>query len=340
MEELLPGVFAVQSPVFELLASMFRLQAHEQLTRGDFAGLAEFDLDLWVDRVRGSLPDDVKQGLEVFFDVESFIGLSMVGFAWRTDAWRSVDAFLTALRAASPHALFESFLQTGFTPEDFPAVEDTERLRAYIARAALPPREKWKLAYLYLEREGTKQQFITLVEQCNALYFSAEWHRLSQIQAANIAELRAKVRSRQDLKREFPYLYLRDAETRVVLAPSVFYHVDSLSAGDDDGNFFITVYGVHMAGLWAGQVEIVPLLKVLADDTRIKIIKALHGGEKFGYELAERLSLSSSTVSHHLGHLAAVGLVVGERDENRVYYRLDVKRLRQLLAVLAQELGG
>ncbi len=300
MEELLPCVFAVQSPVFELLASMFRLQSHERLTRGNLVGLAEFDLDLWVDQVRSKLPDDVKQALELFFDFESFIGLSMVQFAWKTETWRSVDAFLTEMKAASPHALFESFLQTGFTPGDVPAVEDTERIRAYIARTALPTTEKWKLAYLYLERDSTKQEFIKLVERCNELYFSAEWDRLSKIQAANIQELRAKVRSRPDLMRQFPYLYVKDAETTVVLAPSIFYHVDSLSAADDEQALFITVYGIHMAGFWASQIgnqiEIVQVLKVLSDETRIKIIKALRGGEKFGYELAERLDVSSSTL--------------------------------------------
>ncbi len=342
MGEVLPGVFIVRSPVFELLASMFRLQSHERLSRSDSAlALDDFDLGLWVDRVRKVLDVDTREALRVFFDYESYLGLAMIRYAWVNNAWDTVDHFVARLEESSPDTLFAALVQTGYVASDLDDAADAEQVRRYIQRASLPTLEKWKLAYLYLSMDDTKAQFIRLVRACYDSYFADEWDRLRLLQEASIQQL-GTIQNRRGVLQRFPYLtgtFVEDVGTTLVAAPSVFYHVDTFSSYHDQGSpLVITVYGTHYAD--RSQPDTAEALKILADETRIKIIKTLSAGPCFGFELAQRLNLSSSTISHHVALLSSVGVVTPTRQENRVSYELNRSELSRLMASLASALGS
>jgi DNA-binding transcriptional ArsR family regulator len=342
MQELLPKVFVVSSPVFELLASMFRLQSHERLSKGAILSPAQdFDLDQWIERVRQELPDDTMKSLEHFFHIESFIGLSLVQFAWRTNTYSSCDDFLNLLRATSPYDLFALFMQTGYLPGTIEDIHDTAEVTDFIKKSALPEIEKWKLAYMYLDIENTKQRFTELVAKCYALYFKNEWENLKRLQAASIRNLMGQIKTRKDISHRFPYMdekSVLDTDTTIVLAPSVLYHFNALSSDDETGSTLINLYGVRYLDARTGYDEIVESLKLISDETRIKIIKMLNTGPRYGYELAERLNLTSSTISHHLAMLSAARLVSPIRRDNRVYYELNKDNVRELMASLTTTL--
>ena len=59
--------------------------------------------------------------------------------------------------------------------------------------------------------------------------------------------------------------------------------------------------------------EALPIFKVLADETRLKILRALDEKESYVELLAERLSLTPATVSFHMKKLLAAGLVDARR---------------------------
>jgi ArsR family transcriptional regulator len=63
-------------------------------------------------------------------------------------------------------------------------------------------------------------------------------------------------------------------------------------------------------------------LKVLADPTRLAVLRALHGGAKHSGELAAALGVEQSLMSHHLRALRAAGLVESQRDGKAVLYHL------------------
>lgn len=69
--------------------------------------------------------------------------------------------------------------------------------------------------------------------------------------------------------------------------------------------------------------EQVALLKVLADESRLRIVGILATRAATGGELAELLDLRAATVSHHLSRLREVGLVTVEQEGTRRWYRLD-----------------
>ena len=62
------------------------------------------------------------------------------------------------------------------------------------------------------------------------------------------------------------------------------------------------------------------LLRALADDTRLAIMRALLGGARSVTELCEALRLPQSLASRHLAVLRGQGLVLANRRAQRVIY--------------------
>ncbi len=80
------------------------------------------------------------------------------------------------------------------------------------------------------------------------------------------------------------------------------------------------------------------VLRGLADPTRLRIYRLLRRGEACVCEVAAELDLAENLVSHHLGILRRLHLVVDRRDpaDTRwVYYQINA----QTLVALAGELG-
>ena len=62
------------------------------------------------------------------------------------------------------------------------------------------------------------------------------------------------------------------------------------------------------------------ILKVLADEARLRIVRALLQAELSVAELVQALNLPQSTVSRHLKPLKQGGLLSSRRDGTSVYY--------------------
>jgi ArsR family transcriptional regulator len=78
--------------------------------------------------------------------------------------------------------------------------------------------------------------------------------------------------------------------------------------------------------------ELSSILRVIADEKRLRILKLLTQQEMCVCDIVERLGLSQSLVSHHLGVLKQAGLVQDRRDAQWVYYSIDPDRLAELNA--------
>lgn len=70
--------------------------------------------------------------------------------------------------------------------------------------------------------------------------------------------------------------------------------------------------------------------KVLANESRLKLLGHLATGERSVGELAQLVELREPTVSHHLATMKELGLVTVRADGNVRYYRLDNKSLERM----------
>jgi DNA-binding transcriptional ArsR family regulator len=68
---------------------------------------------------------------------------------------------------------------------------------------------------------------------------------------------------------------------------------------------------------------VVETFKAVADSTRAQLIYLLTQREYSVNELAARVPVSASAVSHHLAKLRSIRLVRTRRDGNQIYYSID-----------------
>lgn len=68
--------------------------------------------------------------------------------------------------------------------------------------------------------------------------------------------------------------------------------------------------------------KLMPILKALADENRVRILMALRSGELCACQIIELLDLAPSTVSKHLSILKNAGLVESRKDGRWMYFEL------------------
>ena len=71
--------------------------------------------------------------------------------------------------------------------------------------------------------------------------------------------------------------------------------------------------------------------KIIADETRCKIIFALKAGELCVCDLANVLSMTKSSVSHQLAKMLKAGVVKRRREGKEVYYGLDDRHVEEIM---------
>lgn len=70
--------------------------------------------------------------------------------------------------------------------------------------------------------------------------------------------------------------------------------------------------------------------KIFSDPTRIKIIEYLLDGKRCVSEIADKLEISQSAVSHQLKTLRQSNLVKTEKNGQLVYYELTDDHIRKI----------
>ena len=83
------------------------------------------------------------------------------------------------------------------------------------------------------------------------------------------------------------------------------------------------------------QIEAVAdVFKALGHPARVRMVKAMAGGEKCVCELVDAAGLGWSTVSRHLGVLREAGVVEDERRGQQVMYRVVLPCVHRFLLCL------
>lgn len=79
-------------------------------------------------------------------------------------------------------------------------------------------------------------------------------------------------------------------------------------------------------------VELAEMFRLMSDPTRLKIILACLDAPAAVGEMAERLGISGSLVSHHLRLLRAARLLQADRRGRQVFYVVGDPHIRSMLA--------
>jgi ArsR family transcriptional regulator, arsenate/arsenite/antimonite-responsive transcriptional repressor len=77
------------------------------------------------------------------------------------------------------------------------------------------------------------------------------------------------------------------------------------------------------------------LFKALSDETRLRILKLLEGGELCVCHVVAAFDMSQSKVSFHLGVLKAAGLLKDRKEGKWMHYKIDDSDLFRRLLLLS-----
>ncbi len=83
------------------------------------------------------------------------------------------------------------------------------------------------------------------------------------------------------------------------------------------------------------EETILEMLKAVADESRLALLRLLNDGEGTVGHLAQQVSLGEPTVSHHLARLRKAGLVTLRMAGNQRFYRINdtgLARFKHLIA--------
>jgi ArsR family transcriptional regulator len=78
------------------------------------------------------------------------------------------------------------------------------------------------------------------------------------------------------------------------------------------------------------------LFRALGDETRLRLVERLRGGEQCVCDLTDELEAGQSRLSFHLKTLKDAGLVTDRREGRWVYYALNPEAFDALQAVLGE----
>lgn len=72
------------------------------------------------------------------------------------------------------------------------------------------------------------------------------------------------------------------------------------------------------------------IFKALSDETRLKIVKMLSGGEMCACEILRSFNITQPTLSYHMKILTDCGLINGRREGAWMRYVINTKRYVQV----------
>lgn len=87
-------------------------------------------------------------------------------------------------------------------------------------------------------------------------------------------------------------------------------------------------------------VDCVPVLKALADETRLKIVDMLSKGDLCACKILEHFSITQPTLSYHMRILCESEIVTGIRDGAWMRYSLNKAVLKSMNELIAHLLSN
>ena len=211
--------------------------------------------------------------------------------------------------------------------------DDKEAVRFINQQLSFPPQEKWQTLQFLMDPEGMKQDLLRLLRwHYDHLYSKVEL-RIDELQKGFVEALNEKLDKYGDeyLELLMPVDYSQIKDAKITLAVSHYW---------ETGQYINILDDVYLCGYRVfDRVESrhailagTQVFKTLADETRLNIIRLLAKRAWYGHEIAQRLNISNSTVSHHMGSLVYHGLVQTYRVDNRVYFELIHEEFKRIIS--------
>ena len=344
-----PPVAIDVSAAYEMLMSLVTA-----LDAGD-ADTYEVGPD-WIAEVRARAGEELLARLDSasLGDPDSFIHL--VSLAYDTPAPRDVPAFLAHLRSTDSDEILLHLVQyyaretRRMTPASVirDAIRGDADAQEEFLRTSFADWEPWTQylrSVFAADGEALKANLVGALEEWAERVWAPESVTIMPI-------LERDVDAKREQLRELPMEQFIESATngvefvprpgieRVVMVPSFVNR--PLVSFSEFGEILLIIYPVGDESVSAFSdsppLRLVRLSKALADEKRLRILRALSDGEKTLMELAETFGVAKTTMHHHMIILRSAGLVTVGVGSKR--YRLRSETVPDLGALLSGYLGA
>lgn len=211
--------------------------------------------------------------------------------------------------------------------------------------------EKYRLQSVFIYPDVHRQKVIELIDiaSCSIRKYQKEiqavsndfkvyWERFFEEN-----ELISYLRSRLGIE-------LDDEERRAIIRPAIIIP-SSVNLFDDNQKGEESLYLINLGILFGDEFDlsskvkkqsaeddVIKSLKLLSDKSKFEILSYIKDNRSYGSELAKHFTLTNATISHHMSALLNAGLVILEKEENRVFYRSNVEAVEELLEYCKEKL--
>ncbi|MEC0090337.1 ArsR/SmtB family transcription factor [Paenibacillus macquariensis] len=194
--------------------------------------------------------------------------------------------------------------------------------------------EETKLRYMQLIRLFYNEAFVHWRER-----FKEESERASVIYQAQFHA--NPERFIRDLNKVEPAVYDIPTNFHISFISQVGNHHLSFNTGTSWNAWVI--FGIHndrVFGPAADREKTELFLKAFSDKRRLDFLLLLQERPHYGQEIATKLGITPAAVNYHSNFLFFLNLLEMKREDHRMYYHLNMDKLRELLAVTTSVLLG
>lgn len=340
MEKLYENFYVARSPIYELFILMMRIAGYKESEKESYQKEENKNMNEWIAEQQKSLPENVLEELNVFFHPDSFFGLALTQGIYQFNQYNNIEESLAYLKSLDAKKMISSFFNTGENSlEDESIMDNPSAVHDHIKNSTLPLNERTKLFFLYFDLNYTKKRFVHLVDYCYEHLYKPNGDKLEKkhqkgiqtIKNLSVKQLSDIISFDSDSPEKYP-------ET-IIIFPSYYHQENRIFSYDGKSDIAIFIAGIQMIEKLLDdsnmEEKVIELSRALSDNKRISIIRELNKAPHYGYELAQKLNLSSPTISHHMRILFRLGLVTTSKYENKIYYEVKKDKLNQSLTEIS-----
>ncbi|QHQ60534.1 ArsR family transcriptional regulator [Anaerocolumna sedimenticola] len=218
--------------------------------------------------------------------------------------------------------------------------ESFEDLMRSMDTADLAAEDKWKIVQVYLERDKHIEEVCIILQKIIQLL--QECRNEVKVLEKEFYEYWTNYISGADLLKElqdYTNIRWKYNEAGTYILPTIFLPQSiSFSIKDEEENKpdVIRLGVILDSNLYYKPAEVNSeklnnALKLLSDKSKFEILKYIKDKPAYGFEIANALNLSTSTISYHMNSLITANLLKLEKDANKIYYSINKDTLNKLL---------
>ncbi len=294
-----------------------------------------------------------KSRLEYFFKEIGNSGMCLSNYLlplYSEEQFSSVSEYETAEKSKSREEIIKKFdyilgEHHIFGNNNDEPVDTLEEIVRFMNKGDFSSEDKWKILQAIVEHKTHLEELclilsktVKLLEECkddiNELETEFYDYWLNYVNNNNFLEQLQKCTN----------ISWKYSEKGNVIIPAIFHpHTITISITDDDNKDVDVIHigivldsNFRIKQATVDSEDLNNALKLLSDKSKFEILRFIKEKPSYGFEIANELNLSTSTISYHMSGLIAAGLVKLEKDANKIYYSTNKEKIADILDDMGQ----